>query len=90
MADNLVQMQHVSKTAASFTHGDTSVDSDENGVITIPSHLTGSAKIHGFSTDIAEKPAPKPLLKDAGGAKGDKKKPGDAEDAGGAKGGDSK
>ncbi|HEX3747599.1 MAG TPA: hypothetical protein VHW09_26875 [Bryobacteraceae bacterium] len=90
MAENLITMQHVSKGPAAFTHAHVAVESDEDGIIAIPAEFTTQAKAHGF-TAIASKPAPKPLAKDAGGAKGgDKKKPGDAEDAGGAKGGDGK
>ena len=87
--DNLVQMQHASKAPASFTQGDSSYDSDENGIISIPSQLTGLARSHGFSTDVAEKPTPKPLLKDAGkGGDGKKLVKSETDDAG--KGGDGK
>jgi hypothetical protein len=63
MADNLIQMQHASKSAASFTHGGISFDSDENGIINIPSHFTDYAQAHNFSLEIAEKPSPKTLAK---------------------------
>jgi hypothetical protein len=69
MADNYVQMQHASKASASFSHGGKSFDSDAAGIITIPSHLAGHAKSHGFSTEVT-KLETKPLAKDAGAAKG--------------------
>lgn len=63
MADNLIQMQHSTKGAASFSHDGESFDSDEDGIISIPSHFVGHAKAHGFSTDVAEKKPAKPLAK---------------------------
>jgi hypothetical protein len=71
--DNLVLMQHSTKAAASFTHGETSIDSNDDGIITVPAHLTGHAKAHGFSTDVAEEKPAKVLAKGADGAKGGKK-----------------
>lgn len=73
-----------------FAHAGESYEADEDGIIEIPSHIMEHAKPHGF-TLITEKPAPKPLAKDAGNAKGGKPvKPSEAEDAGNAKGGDGK
>jgi hypothetical protein len=98
MAENTIPMQHATKASASFTYGNKSFDSDEDGIVNVPATLTGEAKSHGFEA-LAAKPASKPLAKDAGGAKGGDKKPGgkpsdvktgEAEDAGGAKGGDGK
>ena len=66
MAENTIQMQHATKAAASFTAGDKSFDSDEDGVVSIPSTLTGAAKSHGFEA-LAVKPVPKPLAKAAKG-----------------------
>jgi hypothetical protein len=63
MSDNLMQMQHSTKGAASFSHGGESFESDEDGIISIPSHFVGHAKAHGFSTDIAEKKPVKALAK---------------------------
>jgi hypothetical protein len=72
MAD-LIQMQHVTKGPAGFTHNGTSLESDDDGFISVPAPLTGEAKSHGFTTDIAEKPAPKLLRKDAKADDSDKK-----------------
>jgi len=66
MADNLIQMQHSTKGAASFSHDGQSFNSDESGIIAIPSHFVGPAKAHGFSTDVEVKTI-KPLAKSAKG-----------------------
>ena len=95
--DNLVLMQHSTKAASSFTYGQTSYDSNDDGIITVPAQLTGYAKAHGFSTDIAEEKPAKVLAKGTDGAKGGKKSDpkasdetsgdGSAKVADGAKGG---
>ena len=67
MADNLIQMQHSTKGPASFSHEGKSFDSDEDGIIALPSPLVGHARSHGFSTDIPEKKPMKTLAKSAKG-----------------------
>ena len=89
--DNQITMQHVTKGPAGFSHAGVSVASDDDGVISIPAHLTGHAKAHGFSTDVAPK-APKAVLAKAakGGEPDEIKKdaePAKVKDAKAAKGG---
>jgi hypothetical protein len=70
MADNLISMQHSTKESASFSIGGESFNSDDSGIIRVPSHLSEHAKAHGFAA-VAEK-GPKKLepLAKASGAKG--------------------
>ena len=67
MADNLVQLQHVSKGPAAFTHGHIAVESDEDGFISIPSEMSVHAKAHGFSAVPHVVKSLKPLAKAAKG-----------------------
>jgi hypothetical protein len=94
MADNLIQMQHSTKAPAGFTHGSEAFDSDEDGIISLPSHLVGHAKTHGFSTEIADKKQLKVLAKaedaKAGGGKKAPAKTAETEDAEDAKAGGGK
>lgn len=60
MTENTIQLQHTSKSAAGFTHEGISVTSDEDGIISIPSHVSAYAQAHGFHVP-AEKPVPKAL-----------------------------
>jgi hypothetical protein len=55
MSDNLINLQHSSKKAASFSHAGASFTSDEDGIIAIPAHFAGVAKSHGFSVSDAPK-----------------------------------
>jgi hypothetical protein len=66
MPDNLIQMQHSTKGSASFSHNGEYFDSDESGIIAVPSHFVGHAKAHGFSTDVVAKEK-RPLAKLAKG-----------------------
>ena len=80
MSDSLIPMQHASKASAGFSHSGESYDSDEDGIIEVPSHVTDHAKAHGFSMEIEEKVV-KPL------AKGGKKPESDDSKSGDGKGG---
>ena len=70
MADNLIPMQHSTKASAGFSHGDHTIESDEDGIIKVPSQLVVHAKAHGFSTDVEDKPVK--LLAKLGDGKGGK------------------